>query len=114
MRVAHLALDRIPLPVDPIAVALSRVNTGHEAVPDVAVDLSEGDPRLVPGRIEQAEVHCLGDLREQGEVSAPFLPRSAERIRVPGQMLIHPPGPNQTLLSLTCHTSPSQVRSNRT
>ena len=62
MRVAHPALHRIPRPADPVAVPLSRVNTEHVAVPDEAIDLAEGDPRFVPGRIEQTEVYFLGDL----------------------------------------------------
>ena len=81
VRVAHLALDRIPRPADPIAVVLPRANTEHVAVPDEAIDLGERDPRFVPGRIEQAEINPHGDLREEGKVSAPFLPRGAERIR---------------------------------
>ena len=81
-RVAHLPLDRIPRPVDPVAVELSRADTGYVAVPDVAVDLGESDPRFVPGWIEQTEVHSIGDLREEGEVGAPSVPRSAKRIRV--------------------------------
>ena len=80
MRVAHPALDRLPRSVDPVAVVLPRGNTGHETVPDVTVDLGESDPRFFPGCIEQAEVHPVGDFREESKISAPFLPCSAKRI----------------------------------
>jgi len=90
VRIAHLSLDRIPRPMDPIAIVLPRANTEHVAVPDEAINLGERDPRFVPGRIKQAEVHSHGDLREQGEVSAPFLPRSAQRKRRPWPDA-HPP-----------------------
>ena len=61
-RVAHLTLDRIPRPVDPVAVVLLRADTEYVAVPDEAIDLAKGDARFVPARIEQTEVYFLGGL----------------------------------------------------
>lgn len=97
VRIAHPALDRVPRSVDPVAVVLPGVNTWHIAVPDVAVDLGEGDPRFIPGRIEQAEIDPLGDLREEGEIVPCPSHVAPSGYGVPGQILIRPPGPNQTL-----------------
>jgi len=82
VRVAHVALDRIPRPVDPVAVVLPGGNTGHVTVPDERVHLAQVDPAL-GSVVEQAQLHCVGDLREEGKISAPPIPRSAERIQRP-------------------------------
>jgi hypothetical protein len=44
VRVAHPALDRIPRPVDPVAVMLPGPNTGHVTVPYEPVHLAQGNP----------------------------------------------------------------------
>ena len=114
VRIAHPTLDRIPRSVDPVAVALPEGNTKHIAVPDEPVHLGEGDPRFIPGRIEQAKFHRFGDLREEGKISAALVPCGAERRRHP-RPDVHPPSrpePESPQPDMSHLTEPD--RSNRT
>ncbi len=52
-------------------------------MPDEPVHLTQGDPALGSGVVEQAQVYRVGDLREQGEIGPLFLPGNAQRPRIP-------------------------------
>jgi hypothetical protein len=62
--------SRIPRPVDAVAVALSRHHRGQVRVPHVAVGLLETNTSFGTVLGDQAQVHGLGDLGEQGEVGS--------------------------------------------
>ena len=86
---------RIVGSVHAIAVTLARCDAGQVAVPDEVVDFGQLDLRFceraaaaaslgaLAGRIaiEQAQLHTLGNLREQGKVRTPSVPRRTERVR---------------------------------
>jgi len=55
-RIAPLALAGLVGTVDPIAVALARLNPRNERVPDIAVDLDQLDAGLLPIVCDQAQL----------------------------------------------------------
>ena len=67
--VAPLAAAGRVRAVHPVAVLLARADTRQVAVPDEAIHLGELNPRLaaIPA-VEQAQLHPLGHLGEQGEL----------------------------------------------
>src|SRR5947209_11965473 len=67
-------------PVYAVAVALTGPDVGQVAVPQELVTLGQPDPGLGSGVVEQAEVHLLRDLAEDGEIGAAAVVCSAERI----------------------------------
>jgi hypothetical protein len=105
VRVADLALDRIPRSMDPVAVVLPRGNTGQITMPDEPVHLTQANPALGSVVVEQAQVHCVGDLREEGKIRAPSIPGSAERIRCP-RPDSHRPSRPELRLSSAWHATP--------
>ena len=68
--------------VNAVAVPLPRTDAGEEAVPVERRPFLDGDPFLIPVRVEQAELDTLGVLREQREVGAVAIPALSERKRV--------------------------------
>jgi hypothetical protein len=64
VRVARLALKRMPRPVNPVAVTLPWPNTGRITMPDEPVHLAQGNPALSSGVVEQAQAYRVGDLPE--------------------------------------------------
>ena len=72
---------------DPVAVALTRPNTRHEAVPDPAVHLLQLELLLVAGLVKQAQDHAVGDVRGHGEVGAGLRSGRAQRKRLPRPQL---------------------------
>ncbi len=95
-RVTPVAGRRIEGAVDAKSVALARGDVRQIGVPDVSVDLVEGDPRLAAVVVDQAQLDLLGDLGEQREVGARAVIGGAERIRGPrpngGQSGLGPAG----------------------
>jgi hypothetical protein len=78
---------RVARPVHPEAVALARPDAREVAVPDETIYLGQLDARLGQSPaalatrvVEQAELHTLGDLGEQREVSARAVEGRAQRI----------------------------------
>src|SRR5690606_37391459 len=82
--VAAVPVGRVPGTVDPEAVALADAHPGQVGVPAEAVDLGEGDARLVALVVEQAQLDGLGDLGAQGEVGADVVVGRPERVRATG------------------------------
>ncbi len=78
-RVEALAPRRVIGPVDPEAVALPRSDLRQVPVPHVVRRLLERHPGLVARLVEQAHVHGLGGLAEEGDVGALAVPVGAER-----------------------------------
>ena len=58
-RVASVPGGRVVRPVHPVAVALSRLDVGDEAVPDEPVDLGQRQPGLAAVGVEQAQLNRL-------------------------------------------------------
>ncbi len=81
VRVEPLAAGGVVLAVDPISVALPRLDRGQVAVVDEGVDIDEIDARLGAVVVEEAELHAFGALAEQGEVGAAAIERRPQRVR---------------------------------
>ena len=86
VRVAALPLGGVVRAVDPVAVALARLDGGQVAVPDEAVDLAQRDaglgrPRGGVAVGEQAQLHALGDLGEDREVRPGAVVARAQGVR---------------------------------
>ncbi len=79
-RVTPMAGVRVERPVHAKPVPLTWGDGRQVAMPDVAVDLVEVDPRLGPVLGDQAQLNLLGDLGEQREVGARAVIGGAERI----------------------------------
>jgi hypothetical protein len=72
-------------PADAIAIELARPETGYIAVPDEVGPLAQlqGLPRDGGRRmIEEAQLHAVGVLAEEGEVDPGAAPGRAQRIRL--------------------------------
>ncbi len=82
-RVAAVSVRQVVRPVDPVAVALARLDPRHVSVPDEAVDLDQLVSGLSTVSVDQAELDALGHLREEGEVHAGAVIGRAERVRPP-------------------------------
>src|SRR5262245_13389591 len=81
-RVAPMALRRIPGTVNAVSIALPSSDAANVAMPAVSGLLGQIHTRLVSLVVEQAELHTLGDLREDREVGAEAVPRRSERERL--------------------------------
>ena len=81
-RVTPVAAGRIERSVDPVAVALARLNGRQVGVPGVGVDLGELDLRLVEVVVEQAEHHLVGDLGVEREIGSGPVERCAKWVAV--------------------------------
>src|SRR5699024_644746 len=66
--------------VDAEPVPLTGRHAEQVAVPDVVVDLDELDALFAAVVVDQAELHALGDLREQGEVRAGAVVGGPQRV----------------------------------
>src|SRR6187200_1869487 len=82
----------IPGPVHPKAVTLAGADAAKVCVPAERGPLGKVDARLVSVAIEQAQLHTLGDFREDREIRALTVPCRAEREGLPGANV---PGPRQ-------------------
>jgi hypothetical protein len=80
--------------VDAVTVELAGPDVGEVDVPDLVGVLGQRDALdLAPAsRVEQAQVHALRILREQGEVDAASVPGGAARMREPRPDAQAPPG----------------------
>ena len=81
----------IPGPVHPKAVTLAGADAAKVRVPAERGPLGKVDARLVSVAIEQAQLHTLGDFREDREIRALTVPCRAEREGLPGANV---PGPS--------------------
>ena len=79
-RIAAIAARRLPRSMNAIAVALPGHDAGHVAVPAEGAGLRKIQSPLVPGLVEQAQLHTRRDLREDGEVDAAAIERGAQRV----------------------------------
>jgi hypothetical protein len=76
-RVAAMPVVGIVGAMHPVAVPLAGLDAGEIDVPDRSVDLGDLDPRLGSGVVDQAQLHPVGDLGEDGETHpAPVVGRS--------------------------------------
>ena len=72
---------RVVRAVDPVAVALSRLDRRQVAVPDERVDLGHRHAGLVASVVEEAELDLLGHLAEDREVGADAVEGRPQRVR---------------------------------
>ena len=68
VRVAPVPGGRVVGSVNSVPVALTRFDSRQKAVPDEAVHLVERHSGLGALGVEEAQLHLLGDLAEQGKV----------------------------------------------
>jgi hypothetical protein len=64
----------------PVAVALTRLDTGQKAMPHQAIHLGQRDPRLRALGVEQTQLDPLGHLAEHREISAGTVIAGAQRV----------------------------------
>ncbi len=80
VRVAAQPAGRVERPGHPVAVGLSRLDVGDEAVPHPGVVVVEFVPGLVAVGVEEAHGHRLGDRRGDREVH-PAVPDGRAEVR---------------------------------
>src|ERR1700730_1551224 len=79
---AH-AQGRLVGTVDPVAVELAGPDVGQVAVPAEGRLLGQIEPRLLATAVEEAELHPLRHLGEEGEVGPGSIKAGPERVRLP-------------------------------
>src|SRR5674476_1053746 len=65
-----MTVGQVKRTVDPVAVALTGLDGGDEAVPYIPVDLGELDPGLTAVVGDETDLDLVGDLGEEREVDA--------------------------------------------
>ena len=84
-RVAAQPAGRVVGAGNPVAVPLAHLDTGHEAVPDSRIKITQRNPVLGARLVEQAEVNPVGHAGGHREVGAAATGGRAQRERGAGQ-----------------------------
>jgi hypothetical protein len=79
-----MTVRRIKRTMHPIPIPLTRLQVRHVRVPDEAIDLVDLEAGLLAAIADQAQLHTLRHLREQGEVGARPVERRTEGVRPTG------------------------------
>src|SRR5438045_2505664 len=73
----------VPGAIRPETVSLPRPDARDVAVPAEGGSLRQRYARLAAVTVEQTQFDAFGDLRKNGEIRSPSVPRGAERKRLP-------------------------------